>query len=57
MKLSPYMKKTGLCRVCGKPTKLLIHVECGKKMDLVKRKRARAIQHYSTRKLPDWMYS
>ena len=25
--------KTGLCHICGKPTKLLIHVECGKKCD------------------------
>ena len=30
-------KKTGLCHVCGKPTKLLIHQECGKKMDAAKK--------------------
>lgn len=31
MKLDAMPKKTGLCRVCGKPTKLLIHSECSKK--------------------------
>lgn len=29
-------KKTGLCYVCGKPTKLLIHQACGKKLDAAK---------------------
>ena len=31
--LSPTWKKTGLCHVCGKPTKLLIHKPCGLKAD------------------------
>ena len=30
-------KKTGLCHVCGKPTKLLIHQPCGAKMDAAKK--------------------
>lgn len=30
MKLSS-LKRTGLCAVCGKPTKLRIHVACGEK--------------------------
>ena len=30
-------KKTGLCYVCGKPTKLLIHQPCGAKMDAAKK--------------------
>jgi|TARA_R110000787_G_scaffold257683_1_gene362884 hypothetical protein len=26
-------KKKGICYICGKPTKLLIHKKCGKKAD------------------------
>jgi hypothetical protein len=37
--LSPTWKKTGLCRVCGKPTKLLIHAPCGLKCDAEKTKK------------------
>lgn len=25
--------RTGLCRVCGNPTKMLIHEKCGKSVD------------------------
>ena len=30
-------KKTGVCFVCGKSTKLLVHQECGKAMDAAKK--------------------
>jgi hypothetical protein len=29
-------RKTGLCHVCGRSTKLLIHQECGRKIDAAK---------------------
>lgn len=31
MKHDMMFKKTGMCFVCGKPTKLLIHQQCGQK--------------------------
>ena len=34
--LSATWKKTGMCHICGKPTKLLIHVRCGLKCDAAK---------------------
>lgn len=37
MRFNAYQKATGLCRVCGKPTKLLIHSECGIKADALKK--------------------
>lgn len=37
MKLDIYKKKTGICFICGKPTKLLIHNECGKSVDKLKK--------------------
>ena len=30
-------KKTGLCHICGKSTKLMIHAACGKKVDAAKK--------------------
>jgi hypothetical protein len=46
MKLKLY-NPTGLCFICGKPTKLLIHTPCGKIVDesnkkLAKYKKAKA---------------
>jgi hypothetical protein len=32
-KLKPWTELTGKCRVCGKPTALLIHEACGKSLD------------------------
>lgn len=42
MKHNMEFKKTGKCFVCGEDTRLLIHKECGEKMDKIKREKAKA---------------
>ena len=39
MKHNMNFEKSGKCFVCGEDTKLLIHKECGKKMDKLNKKK------------------
>jgi hypothetical protein len=42
MKHNMGFEKTGKCFVCGEDTRLLIHKECGEKMDKLKKRKAKA---------------
>ena len=47
--MKSFRKPTGLCRTCGKPTRLLIHQGCGPKDSAPKdlRNRATAKKNYT----------
>jgi len=51
MRHDPTFRHTGKCHVCGEDTRLLIHQECGKKMDAKtkRRKRSRKLKAYDER--------
>ena len=57
MKLGAYPKATGICGVCGKPTKLLVHQSCHKSGTYAKSRAQRRRQRYGKGKLPPFTSS